>query len=353
MRVLVIGATGFIGSRVAAHLHAAGYEVIGTSRRRQEAFHAHPEYGWIVADFNRDFDWHVWRPRLHAIDAVVNCAGLHEETRAETFEAVHALGPGALYEACVRYGVRRVVHLTVPGHPGEKRSHHLASRRFAEARLEALGLDWLVLVHSRVVGAPAAPRALDVEERKFEASGAALAVEDLSLAVLHALETTEARRRITLVGPAGAAAFRSLTGRAPRPVTSAELLLLYDGGCPVCALEMQKLRKRDTRHQLGFVDITALDFNPGRYGASLADMMGRMHAVRADGALLVGMDAIRATYAAIGFGWLLAPTRLPLIRPFFDWCYLKFARHRMRVSRWLGFDCGAACSIPSQTNQGA
>jgi len=94
MRVLVIGATGFIGSRVAAHLLAAGHEVIGASRHRQEAFHAHPEYGWIVADFNRDFDWHVWRPRLHAIDAVVNCAGLHEETRGETFEAVHALGPG-------------------------------------------------------------------------------------------------------------------------------------------------------------------------------------------------------------------------------------------------------------------
>jgi len=132
-------------------------------------------------------------------------------------------------------------------------------------------------------------------------------------------------------------------------VSDVELVMLYDGGCPVCALEVSKLRRRDTRHQLGFIDITAVDFNPARYGASIADMMGRMHVARADGVLLVGMDAIRAIYAAIGFGWLLAPTRLPLVRELADWGYLKFARHRMRVSRWLGLgslranDCGTAC----------
>lgn len=382
MRVLVIGATGFIGARVAAHLRAAGHDVIGASRRRQEAFHAHPEYGWIVADFNRDFDWHVWRPRLHAIDAVVNCAGLHEETRDETFEAVHALGPAALYEACVRYGVKRVVHLTVPGHPGEKRSHHLASRRFAETRLEALDLDWMVLVHPPLViaqtgGGRRAGVSASALQRCANATTercAPMALDDLCLAVLRALDTADARRRVDMsalasdhagdhaseregarsnaarVSP-GAAAFRALTGRPPRKVQSAGLVLLYDGGCPVCAMEMRQLRRRDTRRQLGFVDITALDFNPARYGASLADLMGRMHAVRADGALLVGMDAIRAIYAAIGLGWLLAPTRLPFIKPLADWGYLQFARHRMRISRWLGLGrieterCGAACRI--------
>jgi predicted DCC family thiol-disulfide oxidoreductase YuxK len=345
MRVLVVGATGFIGSRVAKHLHAAGHEVIGTSRHRQAALRAHPEYGWIVADFNRDLDWHVWKPRLHAIDAVVNCAGLKAETRDETYEAVHALGPAALYYACARYGVRKVVHLSVPGRANQMCSHELASRRFAEARLQSLDIDWTVLVHPRLVAAGnVAPH---LEEAGPAQGMTSLAAEDLDHAIVCALSAPHARQRITLsgLGGRGADAFRKLTGRPPHAVHEAELVLLYDGGCPVCALEMHKLRERDKQKQLAFVDITALDFNPARYGATLSDMMVRMHAVRSDGALLTGMEAIRATYAAIGLGWLLAPTRWPLIRPLADWGYAQFARNRMRLSRWMGLRCDAACRV--------
>jgi predicted DCC family thiol-disulfide oxidoreductase YuxK/uncharacterized protein YbjT (DUF2867 family) len=343
MRVLVVGATGFIGSRVAKHLHAAGHEVIGTSRRRQAALRAHPEYGWIVADFNRDLDWHIWKPRLHAIDAVVNCAGLKAESRGETFEGVHALGPAALYLACSRYGVRRVIHLSVPGRADHVRSHELASRRFAEARLQSLDIDWTVLVHPRLVAAGnVAPHLEDVDAK---GGMTPLAAEDLNLAVVSALSSPQPRRRITLsgLGGRGSDAFRQLTGRAPHPVHEAELVLLYDGGCPVCALEMRKLRQRDAHKRLAFVDITTADFNPARYGATLADMMARMHAVRSDGALLTGMDAIRAVYSAIGFGWLLAPTRWPIVRPLADRGYAWFARNRMRLSRWVGLQCDGAC----------
>ena len=123
MRVLILGATGPLGGALAAHLHARGHAVVGVSRRRAEAFERHPEYGWIQGDLHRDLEPEAWLRKLHGFDAVLNCAGLRRESAHAHFETVHALGPAALYRACERAGVRRVVHLTPAGDPAAKRSH--------------------------------------------------------------------------------------------------------------------------------------------------------------------------------------------------------------------------------------
>src|SRR5258708_10135547 len=152
MRVMIVGATGFIGRHVAKHLHARGHAVVGISRRRAAAFDRHPEYAWIVGDLHREIDPEPWRRKLFAVDAVVNCAGLHREESEASFETVHALGPAALYKACELARVRRVVHLTVPGDAIGSRSHWLATRRYAEAKLESLPLDWVILAHPLIAG---------------------------------------------------------------------------------------------------------------------------------------------------------------------------------------------------------
>jgi len=40
----------------------------------------------------------------------------------------------------------------------------------------------------------------------------------------------------------------------------------------------------------------------------------------------------RRAYAAVGFGWLVAPTRWPLVRPLADAAYRWFARNRLRLT---------------------
>ena len=50
MRILITGATGFIGRHVARALVAAGHEVVGCARKRVEALHRYPDLGWIKAD---------------------------------------------------------------------------------------------------------------------------------------------------------------------------------------------------------------------------------------------------------------------------------------------------------------
>lgn len=128
----------------------------------------------------------------------------------------------------------------------------------------------------------------------------------------------------------------------PYPIT-----LLYDGACPICTHEMERLARFDRKRRLRFVDISAGDFDELRYPATRDEMMTLMHAELGNGHMLKGVDALHAAYAAVGLGWLWAPMRWRLMRPYADALYARFARHRMRISRALGFGCrGERCSAP-------
>jgi predicted DCC family thiol-disulfide oxidoreductase YuxK len=51
-----------------------------------------------------------------------------------------------------------------------------------------------------------------------------------------------------------------------------------------------------------------------------------------DGTLVEGVEVFRRAYAAVGLGWLVAPTRWPLLRPLADAAYRWFARNRLRLT---------------------
>jgi predicted DCC family thiol-disulfide oxidoreductase YuxK len=129
---------------------------------------------------------------------------------------------------------------------------------------------------------------------------------------------------------------------APSP-TRPEFTLLYDGDCPLCSREVAMLRRRDRgRGHLALVDIAASDFDPARYGRDRESLMARIHGVRPDGTVVEGMEVFRRAYAAVGLGWLLAPSRWPLVGRAFDAAYGWFARNRLR---WTGREhvCAEAC----------
>ncbi|HEY4250491.1 MAG TPA: SDR family oxidoreductase [Roseomonas sp.] len=140
MRVLLLGAGGFIGTRIAAALRARGHAVLGCGRGAA-----------VPADLTRDGKAQ-WLPRLAGIDAVVNAAGALDGP----LEAIHASGPIALFEACAEAGIPRLVQISALG-AGEGTTRFLRTKRQADAALLALraagGRDgWCVLRPSLVVG---------------------------------------------------------------------------------------------------------------------------------------------------------------------------------------------------------
>ncbi len=109
--------------------------------------------------------------------------------------------------------------------------------------------------------------------------------------------------------------------------------ILIDGACPLCSTEAAMLRRLDGgRGLLAIEDITSPDFDPGRYGATAEQVMGQIHGVLPDGRLVRGMEVFRRAYDAVGYGWLLAPTNWPILKPICDAAYRFFARNRLRLT---------------------
>jgi predicted DCC family thiol-disulfide oxidoreductase YuxK len=127
-----------------------------------------------------------------------------------------------------------------------------------------------------------------------------------------------------------------------------ELSLLYDGDCPLCSREIEMLRRRDKRGAIAMIDISAPGFDASDYGLDHQTVMARIHGVLPDGTVIEGMEVFRRAYAAVGLGWLLAPSRWPVVGRLFDAAYNWFARNRLRLTGRV-HECDAACVPPSET----
>ena len=120
--------------------------------------------------------------------------------------------------------------------------------------------------------------------------------------------------------------------------------VFFDGGCPLCRREITLLKGLDRgRGRIRFTDIDAADFDPSSIGKSRGELMARIYGRLPDGALITGVEVFRQLYAAVGFGALVALTRLPGIRQLLDAAYAVFAKNRLRLTGRCTDD---ACAVP-------
>lgn len=152
MRILLIGATGFIGSAVAARLAADGHEVIGVARTIDVAARRLPVSRWIALDLRSAATEEAWLPHLDGVDAVVNCAGTLQDSVRDSTAGIHDRAPSALWNACGRAAVKRVIHFSAMGVDRGGLTDFSRTKLRGDEALERCSLDWVILRPSVVVG---------------------------------------------------------------------------------------------------------------------------------------------------------------------------------------------------------
>lgn len=155
MRIMVIGATGVIGSALIGRLAAAGHDVVAAVRGRGPVTDRLPVGGVVTIDMAEAQGSEHWLPHLRDIDAVVNCAGVLQDSPRDSTAGVHATGAAALFRACEEAGVHRVVHLSAVGVDRGTPSDFSRSKLAGDEALVASDLDWVILRPSVVLGRPA------------------------------------------------------------------------------------------------------------------------------------------------------------------------------------------------------
>ena len=130
------------------------------------------------------------------------------------------------------------------------------------------------------------------------------------------------------------------------------LVIFYDGLCPLCSAEMSKLKTLDTTECLVMVDITEAGFSDNYPDIDPRQAQNVLHG-RLNGQMIYGLDVTYWAWRLVGKGIWVEPLRWPLIKPMADRCYLFFARRRQRISRllMLGQRCDNKCALNAQKKE--
>lgn len=106
-KILVVGATGFVGPALVEEFSRAGYSVVcgvrNMTRASQQLRFKNVEFMQI--NLNQDLDSDLWLSRLkqHQISGVVNNVGIANAFGSQSLENVNVKAPLALFRAVVQY----------------------------------------------------------------------------------------------------------------------------------------------------------------------------------------------------------------------------------------------------------
>ncbi|RVD26220.1 SDR family oxidoreductase [Mesorhizobium sp. M4B.F.Ca.ET.017.02.2.1] len=151
MNILILGATGFIGSAVTRRLAEEGHQVTGLGREPARAALKMPQARWLKADLagmTRSVDWQT---ALDDQQAVVNCAGALQDGLADDLTATQEKAMLALYEAA-RDRELLIVQISADTGGTGRDLPFLDTKRRADGALAASGVRHVILRPALVLG---------------------------------------------------------------------------------------------------------------------------------------------------------------------------------------------------------
>lgn len=197
MKILLTGATGFIGGHLAKALQHKGYSIIPISRH----------HGYDANHMLRAQDWLAV---LDGVDCVINAMGIIRETGRQSFARIHTQAAVALFAACQIKSIKRVIQISALGADDSALTPFLTSKKQADDYLRLGDGEWIVLRPSlvygnggassamlrRIAGLPLIP-VIDKGEQMLQP----VAINDLVDSVMQCIHSQHTRQTLDLVGP--------------------------------------------------------------------------------------------------------------------------------------------------------
>ena len=128
MKILICGASGFVGRHLTTALQAAGHTVIRGIRKPRLPTD-------IAVDYCKDTNKEAWLPKLQGIDAVINAVGVLRDSAKQPMKLLLEQTPIALFSACKETGVQRIVQVSALGIDKGIETPYFQFRREPEAYL--------------------------------------------------------------------------------------------------------------------------------------------------------------------------------------------------------------------------
>jgi uncharacterized protein YbjT (DUF2867 family) len=155
-RVLVTGATGFVGRAVVRELLARGVTPVCLVRSDRKLLRQHPD---VSADrlapvMGSLSDVAVLDEAAASCQAVIHLVGIIIERRlkGQTFRGVHVRGTRNVVDAAKHAGIRRCLHMSALGARTQAATAYLRTKWEAEEYVRESGLDWTIFRPSLIHG---------------------------------------------------------------------------------------------------------------------------------------------------------------------------------------------------------
>jgi len=202
MKILLLGASGFIGKHIHQKLLDNGYDVTAGVR-------SPIPYPHLLCDFAKDSDINIWQKRLQGFNLIINAVGIISESTNNSFQALHSDTPKALFQAAKDVGVQKFIHISALGAEEGAQSPYHKSKKAADDFLKSLDMDYAILKPSIVYGEEGKSTALfkalanlpflpiiDDGSQKLQP----IHIDDLAQSVIQAIKSDQKKIELNLVG---------------------------------------------------------------------------------------------------------------------------------------------------------
>jgi len=146
IRIVVVGASGFVGKNLRKFLHELNLDVLAISRKN---FRKHPSEVKIISTNLSD---PKLQSKLKNCNALIHLIGIGRQTSKSTFEEINLNLTRDIIKICKNVGIKKIIFISGLGVSKSNTSDYFASKYKAEQEIINSGLDYTIFRASYIMG---------------------------------------------------------------------------------------------------------------------------------------------------------------------------------------------------------